>query len=43
MEEGRRRRLALLASALAKLTRAERAQLDAAAALMLRLVVDEAD
>ena len=43
MEEGRRRRLALLASALAKLTRAERAQLDAAAALILRLVVDEAD
>jgi len=37
MEEGRRRRLALLRDRVAKLTREERAQLDAAAALMLQL------
>lgn len=37
MEEGRRARLALLTKRLGKLSRAERAQLDAAAALMLRL------
>ena len=40
MEEGRRRRLALLTARLAKLTRAERAQLDQAAALMLRLAAE---
>lgn len=37
MEEGRKRRLALLNSWLAELTREERAQLAAAAELMLRL------
>jgi DNA-binding MarR family transcriptional regulator len=37
MEEGRRRRLALLTARLAKLSAAERAKLDEAAALMLRL------
>jgi len=37
MEEGRRRRLALLSARMAKLSRAERAQLDAAIDLMLRL------
>ena len=37
MEEGRRRRLALLTRRVAGLSKAERAQLDAAAALMLRL------
>lgn len=36
MEQGRKRRLALLYKRLAKLTRDERAQLDDAAALMLR-------
>lgn len=37
MEEGRRRRLALLTKRVAGLTKAERAQLDGAAALMMRL------
>lgn len=37
MEEGRRRRLAVLQARVAKLTRDERAQLHDAAALMLRL------
>lgn len=37
MEQGRKRRLALLHKRLAKLTREERAQLDDAAALMLRV------
>ncbi len=37
MEEGRKRRLALLNTRLAKLTREERAQLAAAAALMMRV------
>ena len=41
MEEGRRRRLALLTGKLAKLSRAERAQLDQAAALMLRIAADQ--
>jgi DNA-binding MarR family transcriptional regulator len=43
MEEGRRRRLALLTRRMAKLSRAERDQLDAAAALMARLGADEPD
>lgn len=37
MEEGRKRRLALLQARLAKLTRQERAELDDAASLMLRV------
>ena len=37
MEQGRRRRLALLSGRMAKLSRTERAQLDAAIDLMLRL------
>jgi DNA-binding MarR family transcriptional regulator len=37
MEKGRQARLALLTARVAKLSRAERAQLDAAAALMLKL------
>ena len=37
MEEGRKRRLALLHKRLAKLTREERAQLDRAAEIMLKL------
>lgn len=40
MEEGRRRRLALLTGRLAKLTAADRAKLDEAAALMARLGAD---
>jgi DNA-binding MarR family transcriptional regulator len=43
MEEGRRRRLALLTRRMARLGAAERAVLDHAAALMLRLGVDEPD
>jgi len=43
MEEGRRRRLALLTRRLARLSAGERAKLDEAAALMLRLGVDEPD
>ena len=41
MEEGRRRRLALLTRRLSKLTPVERAKLDEAAALMGRLSADE--
>lgn len=41
MQEGKRRRLALLEARVAKLRRAERAELDRAAALMLRLVATE--
>ena len=40
MEEGRRRRLALIVRGLSRLTAAERARLDEAAALLLRLSVD---
>lgn len=43
MEEGRRRRLALLQQRLAKLSRAERAQLDEAAALMVKLSAAKPD
>lgn len=41
MEEGRRRRLALLQQRLAKLTKAERARLEAAADIMLKLTSDK--
>jgi hypothetical protein len=41
MQEGRRRRLALLRRRLAGLTAAERAKLGEAADLMLRLAADE--
>lgn len=43
MEEGRKRRLALLSKRLAKLTRDERALLDKAAALMAALAAGERD
>ena len=41
MEEGRKRRLALLNKRIAKLTRDERAQLADASALMMRLAADQ--
>jgi DNA-binding MarR family transcriptional regulator len=41
MEEGRKRRLALLRERLAELPRAERAKLEEAATLMLRLAAEE--
>lgn len=41
MEEGRKRRLALLNKRIAKLTREERAQLADASALMMRLAEDQ--
>lgn len=41
MEEGRKRRLALLNTRIAKLTREERAQLAEASALMMRLAAEQ--